>query len=285
MEQTRTVLLPLDLFPLAERRAVRAVLTDIDDTLTHDGYLPAKAYEAMEKLRAAGYLVIPVTGRPAGWCDLIARLWPVDGVVGENGAFYFRYLKEQRRMLRVYTRDEETRRADKHGLKRIEGRVLAEIPGCRISVDQPYREADLAVDFAEDVQPLPREDIERIVRIFEEEGAQAKVSSIHVNGWFGSYDKLSMARRIMAEQFGIDIDTPEGNRSVVFSGDSPNDEPMFAFFRHSVAVANFMAFADRVQHQPQWLTRSCGGEGFSELAACLIEAGGGQRGKDAAEAS
>ncbi|HEX5515171.1 MAG TPA: HAD-IIB family hydrolase [Gammaproteobacteria bacterium] len=272
MRQPQTVLLPLSQFPAAERRAIRAVLTDIDDTLTVDGYLPAQAYSAMERLRATGLLVIPVTGRPAGWCDMIARMWPVDGVIGENGAFYFRYLKEERRMTRVYARDEATRRRDRDGLKRIESRVLSEVAGCRISVDQPYREADLAVDFAEDVGPLKPADVARIVRIFEEEGAQAKVSSIHVNGWFGSYDKLSMARRMLAEQFGIDVDEPEGNRSIVFSGDSPNDEPMFGFFRHSVAVANFLDFVDSVIQQPRWLTSSRGGEGFSELAAVLLAA-------------
>lgn len=272
MRQPQTVLLPLSQFPATERRAIRTVLTDIDDTLTVDGYLPAQAYSAMERLRATGLLVIPVTGRPAGWCDMIARMWPVDGVIGENGAFYFRYLKEERRMARVYARDEATRRRDRDGLKRIESRVLKEVAGCRISVDQPYREADLAVDFAEDVGPLKPDLVERIVRIFEEEGAQAKVSSIHVNGWFGSYDKLSMARRMLAEQFGIDVDEPEGNRSIVFSGDSPNDEPMFGFFWHSVAVANFLDFVDSVIHKPRWLTSSRGGEGFSELAAALLAA-------------
>ena len=82
---------PLAEFPAGLRRAVRAVLTDIDDTLTTEGQLPSVAYAALERLRAAGLIVIPVTGRPAGWCDHIARMWPVDAVVGENGAFYFWY--------------------------------------------------------------------------------------------------------------------------------------------------------------------------------------------------
>ena len=67
------------------RRAIRVVLTDIDDTLTSGGKLTAPAYEALERLHASGRIVVPVTGRPAGWCDHIARMWPVDAVVGENG--------------------------------------------------------------------------------------------------------------------------------------------------------------------------------------------------------
>src|SRR5688500_16034532 len=93
----------------AEFEGVKAVLTDIDDTLTTDGRLPAEAYSALERLQRAGLIVIPVTGRPAGWCDLIARLWPVDGVVGENGALYFRCEPGQG-MRRIYVKPESERR-------------------------------------------------------------------------------------------------------------------------------------------------------------------------------
>src|SRR6202162_2727853 len=82
---------PFAEFPAAERSGIRFVLTDIDDTLTTDGRLPAAAYGALEQLAARGYRVIPVTGRPAGWCDLIARFWPGEAVIGEDGAVYFRY--------------------------------------------------------------------------------------------------------------------------------------------------------------------------------------------------
>ena len=80
---------PLAEMPIEARGRIRGVLTDLDGTLTTHGRLFAAAYTALERLRAAGLLVIPVTGRPAGWCDHIARMWPVDAVVGENGAFYF----------------------------------------------------------------------------------------------------------------------------------------------------------------------------------------------------
>ena len=57
----------------AEAVRIRYVLTDIDDTITNGGKLPAEAYSAMWKLHELGYRVIPVTGRSCGWCDLIAR--------------------------------------------------------------------------------------------------------------------------------------------------------------------------------------------------------------------
>ena len=130
------------------------MLTDIDDTLTHGGRLPAIAYAAIERLKAAGLIVIPVTGRPAGWCDLVARQWPVDGVVGENGAFYFRYDDGTHRMTRCYAKSAAERSTDRAKLNLIMTEVLSEIPGTALASDQAYREADLAIDFAEDVKPL-----------------------------------------------------------------------------------------------------------------------------------
>src|SRR5437870_11874592 len=89
-------------WPAAARRAIRFVLLDIDDTLTTDGRLTAAAYAALESLSGRGLQVIPVTGRPAGWCDLIARFWPVDAVIVEYGACYCRYDYQARVMRRRF---------------------------------------------------------------------------------------------------------------------------------------------------------------------------------------
>lgn len=266
-------LLPLGEFSAAERAWVRVVMTDIDDTLTEHGRLPALSYQAMERLHAAGFVVIPVTGRPAGWCDLIARQWPVDGVVGENGALYFRYLDDEKRMLRAYARDEAARAADRERLARIGEEILAEVPGAAISADQAYRETDLAIDYCEDIPALSPAAVARIVALFERHGATAKVSSIHVNGWFGRYDKLSMARRLLAEAFAIDIDG--ARQEIVFVGNSPNDAPMFGFFPNAVGVANVLDFADSLRHKPKWVASRRGAAGFAEVAEALLAAHGG----------
>lgn len=260
----------LQYFPIEDRRSVRVVLTDIDDTLTERGRLPAAAYAALERLRAAGLIVVPVTGRPAGWCDLIARQWPVDGVVGENGAFYFHYDETRYHMLRRHVRSGTERAQDRQRLDIIREAVLAAVPGAAVAADQAYREADLAIDFREDVVPLAAADIRRIVELFEQHGATARVSSIHVNGWFGEYDKLSMTRRFLAEVFGID---PEAERErIVFVGDSPNDAPMFGYFPHAVGVANVLEFRDQLTARPRWVTPSSGAAGFVELAEALLAA-------------
>ena len=260
---------PLALWPMAERRRIDVVLTDIDDTLTLHGRLPAVAYQALERLAAAGCKVVPITGRPAGWCDHIARMWPVDGVVGENGALWMRYDAPRRRLERAWASGEDERRANRERLAAVASRVLREVPGTALASDQPYREADIAIDFCEDVLPLPRAAVDRIVAIMEAEGLTAKVSSIHVNGWFGRYDKLGMTKRLFAEAFGIDLDA-ERDR-FVFAGDSPNDAPMFAYFPNAVGVANVRGFLDRIATPPAWITQGEAGEGFVELVDALLE--------------
>ncbi|MBW1750265.1 MAG: HAD-IIB family hydrolase [Deltaproteobacteria bacterium] len=260
---------PFHLFPRETRQQIRYVLTDIDDTLTLDGKLPAIAYSAMERLQKAGIKVIPITGRPAGWCDHIARMWPVEGLVGENGAFYFYYDIQNRKMVRCFWRSDEQRREDRIQLARLQERILRDVPGCRVSVDQPYREADLAIDFCEDVKPLSMDAVKKIVSIFESAGAVAKISSIHVNGWFGDYDKLAMTRRLFSEIFQIDLDSRK--ESIIFSGDSPNDAPMFAFFPHSVGVANVLQFSDELACKPAWITEEKGGYGFAEMVDILLD--------------
>jgi len=263
-------MLPLAEFPMAARRAVRGVLCDIDDTLTTDGRLTADAYGALERLHNAGLTVIPITGRPAGWCDHIARMWPVDAVVGENGAFHFRYERAARRMHRAYADDEGARARNRARLAEVGREIVAAVPGCAVAADQPYRETDLAIDFREDVAPLPRAAVDRIAALMQARGLTAKVSSIHVNGWFGQYDKLAMTRRLLREAFSTDFDA--ARERYVFAGDSPNDAPMFGYFPHSVGVANVREFTGRLAHEPKYVTTAAAGAGFVELADFLLAA-------------
>jgi len=261
---------PLAEFSLEARRGIRNVFADIDDTLTTDGRLAARAYTAMEKLQRAGLRVIPITGRPAGWCDHIARMWPVDGVVGENGAFYFRYDRARRYMLRRFVDDAATRAEYRQRLMAIGAEIVRTVPGAAIAADQQYRETDLAIDFCEDVERLPQQAIDKIVSLMQGHGLTAKMSSIHVNGWFGAYDKLTMTKTLMRECFDTDLDATRDTH--VFVGDSPNDAPMFAYFPHAIGVANIRDFAGCLSHAPAYVTAKRGGDGFCEAAAFILSA-------------
>jgi HAD superfamily hydrolase (TIGR01484 family) len=264
-----------------EAAGIRFVLMDIDDTLTREGKLPAASYSALWSLKEAGLRVIPVTGRPAGWCDLIAREWPVDGVVGENGALVFWEEGRDReacggipggRSVRPILKQEFHPAAIKNDhpvLERIKRRALAEVPGLRIARDQFARLFDLALDFAEEEPVLSLDEAEKARRIAEVEGAMAKVSSIHVNVWMGVYDKLSMAERFLTRYFGWQSGV--GDRDLVVVGDSPNDEPMFARFPLACAVANIRRYSGLIKHEPAFVaSRECG-EGFAEIACTILE--------------
>ena len=257
--------------PLAQftNSNVTTVFTDIDDTLTDEGVLRPEAYASIWKLADQGIRIIPVTGRPAGWCEMIARFWPVHGVIGENGGFYFRYDPTTRKMNRHFALDEKTMAKNREALDLVRYEVLRNVRGCAVASDQFSRLMDLAIDFAEDVGPLSETDIDQIVRIFEKHGATAKVSSIHVNGWFGQYDKLSMTNIYCERELGFKFE--EKLDEIAFCGDSPNDEPMFQAFRNSFAVANIKNFADRLKHKPAFVSDKNGGHGFVQIADRILE--------------
>lgn len=248
---------------------IRFVLTDIDDTVTTEGRLTAQAYLALERLSTAGLTVIPITGRPAGWCDHIARMWPVFGIVGENGAFYLRYDRELRKMHCHSWTSDAHRASNRRKLDALAEVILREVPGCALASDQAYRQADLAIDFCEDVDALPESAVKQIVALFHAAGAEAKVSSIHVNGWFGQYDKLSMTRTLFAREFGMTLENHLDE--ILFIGDSPNDEPMFKFFDISVGVANIHSQIHRLTAQPKFVTEGHGGSGFVEMSDWLLK--------------
>ncbi|MHC4444130.1 MAG: HAD-IIB family hydrolase [Planctomycetota bacterium] len=247
---------------------LKGILTDIDDTITLEGKLRPRTYEALWRLHDVGLRVIPITGRPAGWCDHIARYWPVDAVVGENGGFYFYH--DGTKLRRRFLYSDEQRAEFRQRLITLREKILAEFPTCAVASDQPYREYDLAIDFCEDVEPLPQEGVLRIKEIFERTGAHAKISSIHVNGWFGDFDKLSTTKLCIKELFDVDLETD--NKSFAFCGDSPNDEPMFAFFQLSFAMANIARFQDMLTHTPAYITNQPNDDGFCEVADLILQA-------------
>jgi len=249
---------------LAVRR-IDFVLCDIDDTLTRDGFLLPQAYDALWELYRAGIKVIPVTGRPAGWCDMIIRQWPVDAVVGENGAFVMLRTRGgyDLKMHPSVAGDDVKRR-----LQEIRDFVLAEIPGLKVAKDQSFRWFDLALDFAEDPPRFGMDTAIKIKELCESKGAIAKISSIHVNTWFGNYSKLDMAKELLSTHYKLTVQDQQDR--VFFCGDSPNDEPMFSYFRLSCGVKNIEPFLKLMKNPPSFVTAKTHGEGFAEAAELIL---------------
>ena len=123
------------------------------------------------------------------------------------------------------------------------------------------------------MQRLTPAGVDRIVALMRAAGMTAKISSIHVNGWFGDYDKLGMTRTLMQERYGVDLARDQAR--YLFVGDSPNDAPMFGFFSNSVGVANVADFGARLTDAPAYVTGRRSGEGFVEVAELLLGANHG----------
>ena len=257
---------PLSDLSRGEAAAVRFVLFDIDDTITEDGLLPEESYSALWALHRSGIRAIPVTGRPAGWCDLIARQWPVAGVVGENGAFAF-YMKDHR-LERLFHPKAPPLDSSRERLSGLASAAIAAVPGLRLAKDQPYRLFDVALDFAEEPPRLPLETAKKAKEICEAAGAKAKISSIHVNAWFGDYDKLSMSELFLLSVLGWNPTLT--SRDAIFVGDSPNDEPMFRRFELSCGVANMRRYESLMEYLPAYITTRPFGAGFAELCSFIL---------------
>ncbi|NNC07219.1 HAD-IIB family hydrolase [Corallococcus exiguus] len=250
----------------ADLSGVQGVFTDVDGTLTTGHKLRSQTVRSLEQLSASGLRLVLVSGRPAGWGEAWARQLPVDGVVVENGGLFF--LKDAKGKLRkVYLEPPSQRVANRQRLEKEVERVLAQVPGARLSVDSRYTEVDLAVDYNEEAR-LGDEGASRIESLLRARGVTAVRSSVHVNCWLGRFDKLSASRRFAKVAWGEKLDPADGR--YVYAGDSFNDAPMFQAFKLGVGVANVRAVLDRIDAPPAFITRAPEGRGFEELARALL---------------
>jgi len=271
-------MLALSLWPLAARRRITGVFTDIDDTLTTDGAITADALDALSRLQAAGLPVVAITGRPALWSEAFARSWPIDAIVAENGAVslarqtaHTPHGEVPVGVQRRYLQDAATRHANFGRMQLVAQRVLREVSGAMLSRDSPGRETDIAIDHSEFTQ-LPAQSIEQVVAILRSEGMHASVSSIHVNGWFGDHNKLTGAHWVVRELCGRELQSELDHW--VYVGDSTNDQVMFAAFANTVGVANIRRFLPDLVNLPRYVTERGRGAGFAEVAAAVLAARG-----------
>ena len=253
----------------AEWAAVDGLLTDIDDTLTCDGAIEPVALAALGRLRAAGVRVVAITGRSMGWSEPFARPpplgWPIDAIVAENGAVALRSVNDALQI--DFVQDAVIRERNAKRLIEVARRILRDVPGAALARDSAGRVTDMAVDHSEFAR-LDARAIEQVVALMRDAGMTATVSSIHINGWFGSHNKLSGARWIIQKLWGRDLDAELPRWACV--GDSTNDQDMFGHIPLSIGVANLMRFAGQLTVWPAYLTRAERGEGFAEVADALL---------------
>ena len=242
------------------------VFTDIDDTLTTSGAITSDAFQALSTLKAKGFMVIPITGRPVGWCLPFSATWPVDAIVAENGAVALLKNSTTIQINKIYQQDLATRQHNFEQMQRIAQRVMKEIPGTVMAKDSSGRETDIAFDHSE-FHHLTQNQIHQVVGLLQEEGMNATVSSIHINAWFGDHNKWHGAQWILKELTGRDL--KQELDQWVYVGDSTNDQVMFEHFAHSVGVANIRRFEKELKHLPKYMAKQERGAGFAEVVRLL----------------
>jgi HAD superfamily hydrolase (TIGR01484 family) len=244
--------------------AVRGVFSDIDDTLTHDGAVVPEAYAALARARAAGLRVVLVTGRPAGWAEVLAAIWPVAAAIAENGGIA--YLKRGGRIERIYFAEGDPGE-DARRLASVSDDLLGRFPYARRADDCTLRITDVAFDIGEN-QKLPAEQVDAITSRIRELGARTLVSSVHAHACFHSADKAQMSARVAHLLWN----EPEAEVAAhyAFVGDSPNDQAAFAFFDASIGVANVTRYADKLNPPPRYITQASHGHGFAEAIDTLL---------------
>jgi len=253
-------MLPLEMMPAEKARKISSLFFDLDGTFVTESNLSSRALLSLEKIREYGVKTIAVTGRPAGWCDLIARWWPVDSVVGENGAFS--YSKKENRIHRMSFHDLEKHSDYRKRLNLLFKELQLLFPDVKLASDQQFRLWDLAIDIAEESE-ISMEKSLQIAEYCRNKGARAEISSIHVNIWFGDYNKENMSLRVL-DDLGLKKET------AVYVGDSPNDSPMFGYFDLSVGVNSVTEYLDIMQNHPIYVTKNDASKGFVELVEYII---------------
>jgi hydroxymethylpyrimidine pyrophosphatase-like HAD family hydrolase len=263
---------PLAELAPARLAGLRGVLTDIDDTLTQGGAIEPEALAALHALHAADVPVIAITGRPAGWSEPMVRAWPVRAIVAENGAVMLRHRPggpggPQGELRLDFTVDAVSRAANLLRLQACAADLLARVPGARLAQDSAGRLTDIAVDHSE-FNHLDAAAIAQVVALMRRRGLTATVSSIHINGWIGTHNKLSAAHWAVPACLGVAFVPAEW----VYVGDSSNDQLMFEHLPLTVGVANVARFLAQMSAWPAYITTAERGRGFAELAGALLRA-------------
>ncbi|MCU1282311.1 MAG: family hydrolase [bacterium] len=262
-----------ELAPLASR--LRGIFCDVDDTLTHDGVLVPAAYDAIARATAAGLRVVAVTGRPAGWAEVFACTWPLAGAIAENGAFAVRRhaadVESPAVVERMTWDDADTCSAQGGRLRALADEILRDVPGARLADDQWLRRCDVAFDIGE-TQKLPPATVDAIGARIRAAGARCITSSVHAHAFFGDHDKARMCARIANTWWSVDLDATRADW--LFVGDSPNDQPCFAYFPVAAGVANVRRYLDRLAPPPAYVADSEGGYGFAEIVGQVLSARG-----------
>ena len=262
---------PLSELTAGEAKQLAGVVFDLDDTVLDHGALGEEAYAALFRLRETGLRLLACTGRPAGWGEVIARQWPIDAVVVENGAVAFVVEPASgpgpRRVVASDALPPAERRARRRELLGFADEIIARFPETGLADDNDARRSDVTLDVGEH-RKVDAESVRRITELARERGVRTLVSSIHLHLTHEADDKASGTIRLLVERFGEDA---TGARArYAFVGDSANDAAAFAGFALTFGVQNVTAHVSRLTVPPRYVAKAPMGRGFAEIAGKLV---------------
>lgn len=256
-------MLPIAALPRAEAARLRGVAFDLDDTLLDHGRLLEATYSALFRLREAGLSLYGVTGRPAGWAEVLARVLPVQAIVAENGALVC--AREGQRVVLRDSVDPATRRERDRKLQQLLARFAERFPDLEPADDVRARVSDRTFDIGEFRQVAP-ERVAQASTFLQAQGARVFVSSVHLHATFDFADKASGAVRLFAADSGLDATAVR--HAFAYLGDSENDAACFAAFAVSIGVANLRG---RATLRPRYITSQPMGKGVAEAAQVILK--------------
>lgn len=240
-------------------KSIRLIATDMDGTLTTQGKFTSQLVQTLEQLAQAGFSVLIVTGRSAGWVSGLVHYLPVVGAIAENGGIFFPGNSAAKCWLIPMT-DLATHRLQ---LAQVFEDLKKEFPYLQASTDNQYRLSDWTFDVAE--LTIPK--IERLSQRCVEQGWSITYSTVQVHIKLSQQNKAAGLLTVLAKYFRAL--TPN---QILTVGDSPNDESLFdpQKFPLSVGVANVQEYLNHLTHHPTYITTAFEGAGFCELAQKLV---------------
>jgi HAD superfamily hydrolase (TIGR01484 family) len=253
---------PISSLSIAEAARLRGVAFDLDDTLLDHGRLAEQTYSTLFRLVDAGLELYGVTGRPVGWAEVLARLFPVRAVVAENGALFC--ARRGERVVVVDSVDASTRRERDARLTRLLTEFSERFPDFEPADDVRARVSDRTFDIGEYRQVGARR-VDEASAFLRSQGARVFVSSVHLHATFDYADKASGAVRLLAADSGLDATLVR--HAYAYLGDSENDASCFAAFAVSIGVANLRGKSTLL---PRYVTSLPMGAGVAEAAAVIL---------------
>lgn len=249
--------LPFSGFTEEEKSRIKYIVSDVDDTITRGGRLYPDVLSSLYKVKMKGTAIILLTGGSAGWSDGYIRQWPVDAVIAESGAVLFSRDKEGNITTILNPVIKQSTALEKRR------RLIEYTAAYPFSSDQFARVFDIAYDKAK----MSGGEVKALKNILTLYGATYSESSIHINAYFGRYDKKSSLKFFLPQVLGISEE--EYLEKGIYVGDSFNDEPLFSYFPLSVGMHTVEDKRASFKKLPTYITEGTSGSGWVEIASSL----------------